>query len=353
MIYLLNRFFKQLNQQFLMISLVGITLVVVFHSLLSWLLLWLLGEGDLVKPEVYIYYYLTTATTIGYGDYSPVTIWGRLLVAFWVMPGAVALFAAYLGKTTQLVVSWWRRGMQGKGDYSNLADHFLILGWHDDDTARMVELITADAKRAERDIVLCVDDEIENPFPDTVAFVQGRALSDENLLIRAGVKTASRIIIYGQTDDQTLATALAVDALKPKGHIVAHFEDERKGELLNSHCPKVECNTDIAVEMLVRSAEDPGSSRVQTQLLSALSGPTQYSLKVPDHFAGTDFGKLFYYLKEHHNATAFGMAGNVAGTDLILNPKPNTQVNRGQLIYFMAQERITSDEVKWNSFASE
>ncbi|WP_219339974.1 potassium channel family protein [Spartinivicinus marinus] len=349
MVYLLDRFFKQLNQHFLKLSLFGITLAVIVHLLISWVLLWVIGEADLVKPELYIYYYLTTATTIGYGDYSPVTTWGRVVVAFWVMPGAVALFAAYLGKTTHVVVSWWRRGMQGKGNYSSLTDHFLILGWHGDGTTRMVELITADAKRAERDIVLCVDDEIENPLPDVVSFVQGRALSDESLLLRAGVKNASRIIIYGKTDDQTLSTALAVDALKPKGHIVAHFEDERKGELLNSHCSKIECNTDVAIEMLVRSAEDPGSSRVQTQLLSALAGPTQFSLKIPDNFEGTDFGKLFYYLKEHHNATAFGIAGNVAGTDLVLNPKKNSPIKSGQLVYFMAQERITSDEVRWGS----
>lgn len=348
MVYFVNRFFKQLNQQFLKLSLLGITLVVIAHLLASWILLLLTGEDELAKPEVYIYYYLTTATTIGYGDYSPVTTWGRLFVAFWVMPGAVALFAAYLGKSTHLIVSWWRRGMQGKGDYSNLTGHFLILGWQGDDTSRMVELIIADTTRTERQIVLCTDEEIENPLPDIISFVQGRTLSDQTVLKRAGVQTAGRIIIYGKTDDQTLATALAVDALKPQGHIVAHFEDERKGELLNSHCSRVECNTDIVVEMLVRSAEDPGSSRVQTQLLSALAGPTQYSLKVPDNFTGSSFGKLFYYLKEQHNATAFGLAENLAGADLVLNPNTNTPVNSGQLIYFMAQERITGDEVKWS-----
>ena len=151
------------------------------------------------------------------------------------MPGAVALFAAYLGKATHLIVEWWRRGMQGKGDYSNLTGHFLILGWHGDNTKRMVELITADATRTGRDIILCTDDEMENPIPNIVSFVQGRSLSDESLLCRAGVKTASRIIIYGR---RTVGLEASTDAsnyaprsltrLKPKSILFSVWQPPKR-----------------------------------------------------------------------------------------------------------------------------
>ena len=66
------------------------------------------------------------------------------------------------------------------------------------------------------------------------------------------------------------------------GYIVAYFDQHSFADLLKAHCPHAECNVSLSIELMVRSAQDPGSSRVQRQLLSALEGPTQYSLQVPE-----------------------------------------------------------------------
>lgn len=49
----------------------------------------LLGEQHLIAAATFIYFYLTTTLTVGYGDLLPQTSAGRIFVATWIMLGAL------------------------------------------------------------------------------------------------------------------------------------------------------------------------------------------------------------------------------------------------------------------------
>lgn len=345
LISLLRRFNTVLQRM----SWMTLTVAVSVHFLSSWLLVYLSGEAELAAPGLFWYFYMVTATTVGYGDYSPVTPVGRAVVSFWVMTGAISLFAAVIGKITQSFIALWRSHMRGEGDFSDLHGHTVIVGWHPERTHYMVELLLGDKRQNGQTIVLCAAKDMENPMPEHLKFVRGDSLTSPELLRRAGVEHAGRVIIYGVNDDQTLASGLAVSALEGRAFIVAHFDSAQAAELLRAHCDHAECTTSVSLEMIVRSAQDPGSSRIQTQLLSTLTGPTQFSVHVPEQFAGCDYGQLFYAFKERHNATVFGLAESLLGDDLIMNPPNGTPVKGGQYVYFMSPERILSSEIDWHS----
>ena len=103
---------------------------------------------------------------------------------------------------------------------------------------------------------------------------------------------------------------------------------------------------------MVRSAQDPGSSRVQRQLLSTLEGPTQFSLKVPSETGAVSYGALFATLKETHDATLIGVAESALGDDLILNAPSDHRVDAGTIIYFLAARRIDPGEIDWPALNS-
>ncbi len=342
---------KFLNDQLLRLSWLALLALLLLHYASSWLLMIAVGEPVLIEPGNWFYFYVTTATTVGYGDFSPDTLGGRLVAAIFLMPGAVVLFAAFLGKLSSFFIEIWRRGMQGKADYSQLRDHIVILGWHPEKTNRMVQLIFGDTRRLSREVVLCTDQDMENPLPHQVRFVRGEQLTDQDIFDRAAIERASRIIVFQETDDQTLATCLSVCATKTKAHIVAWFEHYRMAKLVESHCPQVECHTSISVDLLVRSAQDPGSSRLQSQLLSTLEGPTQYSIQVPNDFSGTTFGQLLKVMKGRHEAIALGIADTITGNDLLLNPPSQQPVRAGQFVYFMSAQRIRGNEIAWEEMA--
>ena len=69
-------------------------ILLVIHLAASYLLFMLAGEGDLVgNPIDFLYYYMVTATTVGYGDLSPKSGFGRIIAVLFVLPGGIAIFA--------------------------------------------------------------------------------------------------------------------------------------------------------------------------------------------------------------------------------------------------------------------
>ena len=133
---------------------------------------------------------------------------------------------------------------------------------------------------------------------------------------------------------------LAVLRERPKAHVVCHFDDAAVARMLKELYPYVEITSALAVEMLVRAAQDPGTAAVTNELLSPGQGPTQYSLTLPADFPPTPFGKLFVCLKERHDATALGVSADALGNALKLNPATDEIVAPNHTLYYLAHRRL-------------
>jgi voltage-gated potassium channel len=310
-----------------------------------------LETGEIAELLEFFYFYVTTVMTVGYGDIAPKTDGGRLFAAFWLMPTGVMLFTVCIAKFVQSVASSWRKRMRGEGDYSYLNGHIVILGWQGLRTQRMVEEILADKDGQHREIVLCTTKEIDNPMPEVAKFVRDKALSESDLHRRAGSAGAAVIIALGHDDNDTLAAALAAASCNQQAHLVAYFEQQSFARLLSAHCPHAEVLVSLNVEMMVRAAQDPGSSRVQYDLLSALEGQTQFSLRVPAGAPAMRYGKLLSLLKERHGATLIASARDTLPANLRLNAPSDAEVGSGALLYYIAETRIDPAQVRWSEAA--
>lgn len=328
------------------------------HLVLSWLLLALAGEAALTgEPVTFLYFYVVTATTVGYGDMSPGGDWGRIVGAFFVLPGGIAVFTAVLGKAVADLGTFWRRAMNGLGDYSQRTDHTVVLGWQGVRTRRLIELLTVDlAASPEPDerIVLVSKSLTENPLPEALDFVIADALSTPSALERAGVAGARAIVVRGEDDDETLAATLAAASAAPGTHIVAHFEDERAADLITRQCPSVEAIGSLSAELLVRSSRDPGSSRVADLLFSGKSQDNAFSTRMPD-VAGLTYGGLLSGLKREHGVTLVGVGvrdrkGGMDG-DVDLNCSLERAVLTGETIYYIADRRLDARRIDWSALA--
>ncbi|KZN63115.1 potassium channel protein [Pseudoalteromonas luteoviolacea CPMOR-1] len=327
-----------------------LVLATVSHMLLTWGLLWLAQEQALLPFNTFVYYYVVTTSTVGYGDLSAASEFGRWVVALVQIPFGLALFGVLLGKVGQEITIWVKKAMKGDKDFSHLHDHIIIFGWHATRTEKMIEFILADNKRIERRIILAVQEEMEHPllrYPQ-VDFVRLASFTDDTELSRTAIQEADKIIVDGKDDDHTFTTALKLSPMvKDTAHISAHFIDETKAQLLRVHCANVECSTAMSAEILVRSMQDPGSSRIQEELLSTLRGDTQFSLQMPSSLAACEFGQLFMFFKEHHNATLLGVAHDRSGQDMDLNPPLNYALKGGDFIHYIAPQRVLEKEVAW------
>lgn len=319
--------------------------IVIVHFAVGWLGFALAGEAA-SGVEIFWYYYAVTVTTIGYGDFSPATLPGRLVAVFWIMPGGIAAFTAIIAKFVQTIAQKWSSRMRGEADYSDETDHIVILGWNPVRTPRLVRLFLADKRYDCGGIVLVASDVDRNPLPDDVRFVRAN-LPSADALRRSGASGARVVVAMGSTDNETLTLGLAVGALPDTPRIVAHFQDEAVAELLRSHCPTAECSVSLSIEMLARSAQDPGSSEVQRQIVSPLDSPTQFSLVVPEGTAPFLYGMAFDALKRDHDATL--VAFHPLGGLIAVNAPRTAMVGAGDSLYVISERRILPSDVQWRA----
>ena len=336
----LSQFFKTLYSQLTRLSWWSLLAAFGVHYAISAKAMWWVESGEITEIIAFFYYYVTTVTTVGYGDISPKTAEGRLLASLWIMPGGIILFTTSITKFVHYLSNVWRRRMCGEADYSYLEGHIVILGWQGLRTQRMVEEITHDAQSANREIVICTTKDIDNPMPTVVKFVRDTALSEKNLHVRAGTSGAAAIIALGHDDNDTLAAALAAAAHNTTGHLVAHFQQQAFADLLTAHCPRAEAMVSSDTTMLVRAAQDPGSSRVHHDLLSVMTGNTLFSVRVPATAALTTYGELLSAYKLKYNATIVAVADDALGNGLALNAPASKHVGPNQVVYYIAERRI-------------
>ncbi|GAA0304888.1 ion channel [Psychrosphaera haliotis] len=347
-----NKFTRFLWKQFSQITWPALVTLLVLHSTLSWVLLRWAGELALLDFHEYLYYYVVTTSTVGYGDLSPTSEAGKYIVALIQIPLGLAIFGALLGKMGQSVGKVLRQVMTGEKDFRYLDTHILIFGWHERRTGKIIEHILGDDKRQQRKILLCVTQEMEHPFYENgmVEFARLRSFTDNEELERIAAKKADRVIVDCENDDMTFTTALKLSKIIADDcHISAYFDEDEKVEMLKNYTTNVEANSSRTAEMLVRSMQDPGSSKLLEEMMSTLRGVTQFSTEIPKSAPSSQFGQLFYYLKQNHDAILLAVAKDRIGMEMKLNPGNDYVIKPGCVIHYISKQRIIANEVNWQA----
>ncbi len=307
-------------------------LVVLLHMGISFALMTFANEADLTQPIAFLYWYMTTALTVGYGDLSPKSDLGRLAAAFFVMPGAIACFTAAIAKTLEGVANIWRQRRIGLGDFSEMKNMIVLIGYDADRTPQMIDEIVADTA-GRYEIVLYTRKQIDN-IDARYRYVRASSLTSRADLERAGVPQASKIVIYTPTDDEAIAAGLATAALNETAHIVAYFRERSNADLLHVHCPNIETVLTPSVELLVKSLSDPGSSQLITELASHTDdGATLYAARAND---GGSFADVSTRLRAHHAVlVAFSKEGKRE-----MNFDFEGNIAAGDKLFYVAKQRL-------------
>lgn len=332
-----NRAISELARDIIQERIRTTAIITLIHVIISYIGLVLLAETDLVTNWVrFVYFYVITGSTVGYGDFSPSTEYGQLFVAFWVIPGAISIFAFIVTKLIASIIIFVRNNMSGFGNFENSTDHIVIIGYIPGQT----ESLLSETKAAQigcETVIITMQENL--PISDKITRVRTTSLAIREDLIRAGCRGAKAIIIMGETDDETMGASLAVGALDTEAHVVVYFRDETKATLVRPHCPNFEFVVSTSVQQVSRAIVDPGASQVLAHLSSTAIGATLNSMD----YDGPD-------TTVSHLRTVLGAQGATLigfrhddGKDPVLTLTDDTRIGEEHTLFYIAAVRLPDD----------
>lgn len=154
-----------------------------------------------------VYWAVTTATTVGYGDVTPKNSAGRV-VAVGVMVTTIPLFAAAFATFAGSVAAAHFRRLMGVADRDTTDREVVIFGLHPSVPRIAEELI-----KAGREVVVVARTD-RSRLPEHVRLVAGDPTAEE-VVRRSQPERAAHLLVTGADDADVLVTALLVRERAP------------------------------------------------------------------------------------------------------------------------------------------
>ncbi len=312
-------------------------IIVVFMT--SWpLMVWAEPSSNpITSVESYWWWFLVTAATVGYGDFFPTTVGGRL-VGIYVIVGGIVTLTTLFTRIAAVIENAKGQRMKGNRDV-DMSDHLVIVGYAPGRTERLIHEITTDNVHS---VVLCAGEEVsENPMPEhhDLGFVRGDP-AEEGVLRRAGVHRAARVLIDARDDNEALAVTVAVTHVNPNAHTVVTLRDMGRARNFSYVNVNVRCVQWHSPRLATEELQDPGIAVVYADLMSH-GGRNTYSTRLPEELPGVNFGQIQEALGRNFTTTV--LAVQHEGT--IINPGWDTELPHSAVLYYVGERRLSHEEI--------
>lgn len=271
-----------------------------------------------------IWWAFVTSTTVGYGDFYPVTVAGRISGILLMFFG-VSLVGVVTGNIASILVE--RQLKEEKGLKSvKMKNHFIICGWKRNMGKVLEDIISKNREFIPQEIVIintANPEEIEilraDPALSGINFVHGDYV-DESVLNRANIKHAKKILILAdrlvtgsvqEVDSRTVMAIITIKSLSKTIYAAAELLDSKFERYLTSaNCDEIILTSDYNRSLIANASTGSGISHVVSELLDVNSSVSLETVIPPKEFIGRRYSELTDFYTKQENTILIGILEN-------------------------------------------
>ncbi|CAA9331220.1 MAG: Potassium channel protein [uncultured Frankineae bacterium] len=237
------------------------------------LLVWLDRDGytDNSDREVDLldafYYATVTLSTTGYGDITPVADRARLVNVMVITPLRIMFLIILVGTTLEVLTQRTREQLRQNRWRSSLREHTVVVGYGTKGRSAVRALLDDGEDRAHIVVVDNDPDHITDASDDGIAAINGDG-TRADVLRRADIEHARRVIVAVPRDDAAVLVTLTVRRHNPTAYVVAAVRESENAPLLrDGGANGVVVSSEAAGRLLGVAASSPSTGAIFEDLL--------------------------------------------------------------------------------------
>jgi voltage-gated potassium channel len=301
-----------------------------------------------VEPEMSwnnaLWYSFVTITTVGYGDFSPVTAGGRV-VGIIIMIFGIGILGLFTANIASIFVA--KKMKEDRGMHSfEFENHIILCEWNY--RARDIIYELRMDQRLDSTLIILIAEIEAKPIDDeNLYFIQG-GVTEENLK-RANIQRAKTVVILGDDkleansrDAKAVLTTLTVETINPDVYTIVELVNEANVQ----HCERANANeiivgSEFSSKLISRAARDHGISKVLSELLSSRFGNDLYKIPVPASMQDKKFIDVFTEMKRSNRSTILAVQKTREG-EVISNPPVDYRLAADDYLIIISDKKPSS-----------
>lgn len=269
---------------------------------------------ELIEPERaftdWLWWSVVTLTTVGYGDITPSSLWGRV-IGIGLMFCGIGLVGVFTATVAGVFIEKRFKRERGMGAYK-FRGHVILCGWNHRARDVLHEL-RSDERCARTPIVLLAETDIKPVDDVDLHFISG-SVTEENLK-RANVEDATTVVILGDDnlddnarDAKVVLSTLTVETFNREAYtIVELVNKENVHHCERAHADEVIVGSELSSCLIASAALDHGISKVISEVLSTRSGNALVKVQLPAALVGHEFLEVIAEMKRLKDSIVVGV----------------------------------------------
>lgn len=288
-----------------------------------------------------LWYTLITLTTVGYGDYFPVTLGGKI-TGISIVISSIGVLGYLIGKISNKISEYMTNQKLGLNGTS-FENHFVIIGWNS-----LAHQIADEILKSKNKVGVVTNqkddiDLIHEAYPEENLFALFADFQHYEGLNKINIEQASKVFVNFGDDTETLVYIINMQKRFPKLKFVVLLNSGELRETFHSiGVDYVISRNEIASKLVASYIFEPDVALFTEDLMSTSISSEDYDLlefKVIDNnpYLDSDYMEAFIDIKSKYDGVLMGISRTEQGKiRLLKNPSKGTTIQKDDHLILMA-----------------